>query len=96
MKNPDSRFWKFPVARRRSRRRTQQSLQLIKAHGFRVDLGALGELPSCETIHGFSVNPVGDYRVKGIRDSDRRCIRDAWRPLETANLTAGFVSDSLL
>ena len=28
-------------------------------------MGALRELPSCETFHGFSVNPVDDYRVKG-------------------------------
>jgi hypothetical protein len=75
---PDDRwpgFRKFPVAGCRSRRRTKQSLLLIKTHGFWIDLGALRELPSCETFQGFSVNPVGVYRGKGIRDSDRRCIR---------------------
>jgi hypothetical protein len=103
----DGRFRKFPVAGRRSRRQTKQSILLVKAHGFRIDLGALRELPSCETFYGFSVNPVGVYRVKGIRDSafhipwfdlvagsGHRLIEEP--PTETVALIRGFLDASSL
>src|SRR5258708_2976337 len=39
-------------ARRRSRRRTKQSLLLIKMHSFWIDLGALGEIQTAD-VSGF-------------------------------------------
>jgi hypothetical protein len=36
---------------------------LVESHGFRVNLGALRELASCQSFHDPSLNPVGVYRV---------------------------------
>ncbi len=42
----------------------KQSLLLVKAHCFQVDLRALRKLASCQSFQDSSVNPVDIYRVK--------------------------------
>ena len=60
----DCELRKFSVTGWSPRWARKQSLLLVKAHCFQVDLGALRKLASCQSFHYSSVNPVDIYRVK--------------------------------
>jgi len=59
----DRQLLEFSVAGCSPRWRSKQSFLLVESHGFRVNLGALRELASCQSFHDPSLNPVGVYRV---------------------------------